>query len=118
MRALIADVSPDAEPTHPAVRALIAFRATLEAPWWAGGGTAYLRIGGMCADGRTNTAVGLDLMRRFADCSDWGADPSLPCDCAGCQRRARLGVHLSYEAYKSLGLFCERRETRSPERPA
>jgi hypothetical protein len=68
----IAAVPNDAGPEHPAVKALVAFRRTIDAPWWAGGGTAYLRVGGMCADGRTNVAVGLAEMQRLADCADWG----------------------------------------------
>ena len=68
----IAAVPTHAGPTHPTVKALVAYRRSLDVPWWAPGGTAYLRVGGMCADGRTNVAVGLAEMRRLADCDDWG----------------------------------------------
>jgi len=71
----IAVVPNDAGPEHPAVQALVAYRRTLDVPWWAPGGTAYLRVGGMCADGRTNVAVGLAEQRRLANCEDWGDVP-------------------------------------------
>jgi hypothetical protein len=71
----IAAVPNEAGPGHPTVQSLIAFRRTLDVPWWAPGGTAYLRVGGMCADGRTNVAVGLAKLRMLASCEDWGDAP-------------------------------------------
>lgn len=71
----IAAVPNDAGAEHPAVKALVAYRRSLAVPWWAGGGTAYLRVGGMCTSGRSMIAEGLDLMRRLAECDDWGDAP-------------------------------------------
>jgi hypothetical protein len=99
---LIAAVPPEAGPKDPAVLALLAFHRSLSVPPWAPGLDYRIRLG--------NIAVGLDSLRRLADCRDWGDDPTLPCDCAGCRRRTRLGVHHTFEDYKRLGLFCERRQ--------
>ena len=71
----IAAVPKEAGPDDPAVKALVAFRRTLDVPWWAPVGTAYLRVGGLSVDGRTNVAVGLDVLRALADCEDWGGKP-------------------------------------------
>jgi hypothetical protein len=71
---LVAAVPREATPDHPAVHALVAYHRSLHVPWWASG-SAYLRLGGMCSDGRTNIAVGLAEMRRLAECDDWGDVP-------------------------------------------
>lgn len=70
---LVAAVPPDATSKHPAVIALLEYRRSLDTPWWAPGGTAYLRLPLDCyADGHTCLARGLDEMRRLAACEEWG----------------------------------------------
>ena len=73
---LVAAVPDDVGPDHPTVKALVAYRRSLHTPWWVGGSTAYLRVGGRCQDGRTNVQVGLAQMRALADCDDWGDAPA------------------------------------------
>lgn len=102
---LIDAVPEDATPKHPAVVEVLAYRRSLQLPPWASGLDHRMRLG--------DIAAGLASLRRLADCLDWGDDPSFPCDCAGCQRRARLGVHHTIEEYQRLGLFCERTTMRS-----
>jgi hypothetical protein len=97
---LIDTVPNDATLKHPAVVALLEYRRSLRVPSWAPRFDYRMRLG--------DIATGLASLRRLAECEDWGDDPTLPCDCAGCQRRARLGVHHTVEEYKRLGLFCER----------
>jgi hypothetical protein len=101
---LIDEDPDDATPKHPAVVAVLQYWRSLQVPSWAPGLDYRIRLG--------KIAAGLDSLRRLADCDDWGGDPTLPCDCAGCQRRARLGVHHTIEEYERLGLFCERRRPR------
>jgi hypothetical protein len=97
----IAAVPPDATADHPAVVAVLAYHRSLPVPRWSPGLDYRIRLG--------NVAAGLDSLRRLAECDDWGDDPSEPCDCAGCRRRAVVGVHHTFAEYKRLGLFCERR---------
>jgi hypothetical protein len=101
---LIDAVPDDATVKHPAVVALLEYRGSLRVPSWAPRFDHRMRLG--------NIAAGLASLRRLAECEDWGDDPTLPCDCGGCQRRARLGVHHTIEEYQRLGLNCERRVDR------
>jgi hypothetical protein len=96
---LIALVSPDATPADPAVVRLRAYLRDLDIPSWVRTGVTYLGL---------NVEEGLGQARRLAGLRDWGADPALPCDCAGCHRRERLGVYHTAEEYKRLGLSCAR----------
>jgi hypothetical protein len=67
---------------------LRAYLRDLHVPSWVRTGVTYLGL---------NVEEGLGQARRLAGLRDWGADPSQPCDCAGCRRRALFGVYHTAE---------------------